>query len=224
VTFPVLLAAALAAVAWPAVSGKAACALAEAAGSGDAARVSALLDGGVDPDCKATACKMALSRWMALKGESYKETAKVLLAAGARLDDHGPVFEHAMKSVSEDIVPLLKPKTSAVRRWIFRLAYGRGDAAMRTSHSLRLIGALLDKGAPVNGTDRRSGDTLLHIAAQFRDLELARLLVSRGADPSAKHPKKGVTPRAMAEAGLKGRNAKSYRALVEVLAEPPKAR
>ncbi|MBI5884222.1 MAG: ankyrin repeat domain-containing protein [Elusimicrobia bacterium] len=96
----------------------------------------------------------------------------------------------------------------------------RGDLAMRTPRSLRLIGMLLDKGVPVNRTDPKSGDTLLHIAVQFRDAELARLLKSRGADPAAKHRRKGPTPIGMAEAGLKGRYAKAYRGLLEILREP----
>ena len=84
--------------------------------------------------------------------------------------------------------------------------------------SLRVIGMLLDKGS-VNG-DPKSGDTLLHIAVQFRDLELARLLKSRGGDPNAKHRRKKTTPIGMAEVGLKGRYAKAYRGLLELLREP----
>ncbi|MBI4676489.1 MAG: hypothetical protein HY748_02780 [Elusimicrobia bacterium] len=236
------------------------CALAEASRSGDAAKVSALLAVGADPDCKAggkaplveaidaedqgkalavvkvladrgadvnardgsgaTAVKKALSRWMARKGDAYKEIAKLLLSRGAKLDDHGPAFEYSMKSVTEDIVPLLKPKPGLVRKWVFSLAYMRGDATMRNQSSLRLIGVLLDKGASVNGADPKSGDTLLHVAVQLRDPDLARFLRSRGGDPRAKHPKKGKTPLEMAEAGLKGRNAKAYLEILGILKEP----
>jgi ankyrin repeat protein len=184
----------------------------------------ALVEGGASVDARdgrgASACRKALARWMAGKGDAYKEIAKLLLSRGARLEDHAPAFEFAMKSVTDDIVPLLKPKQALVRHWIFRLAYVRGDLAMRTPRSLRVIGMLLDKGAPVNGVDPKSGDALLHIAVQFRDLELVRLLKVRGGDPMAKHRRKKTTPIGMAEAGLKGRYAKAYRGMLEILREP----
>ncbi|MBI5624654.1 MAG: ankyrin repeat domain-containing protein [Elusimicrobia bacterium] len=221
-SFPAFLAAALLSLpgtAWPAPE----CALAAAAAAGDAGRVSELLASGADLDCPGAGpgpVQLAVSRWIEGKGGAYKEIVVLLLSRGAKLEDHGPAFDHAMWQHDADIAPLLRPGSAKVRAWAWKLAYQRGDARRRTPESLRLIGLLLDKGAPIRALNPKSGDTLLHIAVQFRDPALARLLMSRGADPMAKRGGKGVTPLGMAEAGLKAKNAKTYRELLGILREP----
>lgn len=164
-----------------------------------------------------SACSKALARWIAKGDDSYKEIAKLLLSRGAKLEDQAPAFKFAMARMAEDIVPLLKPKPALARQWAFRQAFLRGDATNRNRSSLTMIAALLDKGVPVNGADPKSGDTLLHIAVRLRDKDLVRLLKERGADAAARHRKSGLTPLGVAEAESKGRNAKAYLEILEIL-------
>lgn len=50
------------------------------------------------------------------------------------------------------------------------------------SHNLEVMKALVDAGAPVNGKQHK-GWTPLHEAARHGDVEIARVLLAKGADP-----------------------------------------
>jgi RNA polymerase sigma factor (sigma-70 family) len=73
----------------------------------------------------------------------------------------------------------------------------------------QLVTSLLDQGADVNaqarsafggGTYRMGRMTPLHVAATRGQAGLARLLIARGADMSARDERRGLTPRGLAEA------------------------
>jgi ankyrin repeat protein len=73
----------------------------------------------------------------------------------------------------------------------------------------QVVTFLLDQGADINaqarsafggGTYRMGRMTPLHVAATRGRAELARLLIARGADVSARDERRGLTPRGLAEA------------------------
>lgn len=200
------------------------CPVADAVLAGDAARVKAAVSRGGDLNCVGggtrTPVAQALDAWVDKKDAASAEIARLLLSKGAKLSDPQRYFTVALNAVQDDLVMALKVPRAVVARDIFSLAYLRGDATKRNQKSRRQIELLFKKGAAVNATDPKTGDSLLHIAVRLKDVELIRMLKSRGADVRLKHPRNGQTPIQAAEAGLKTKSAEVFEGILGILREP----
>ena len=122
--------------------------------------------------------------------------ATLLAAAGARPPRSG------IDAVDEFLAAALGEDADAVRKAdpaVVAAAIRRRPGAVEQAVDLRRPGAvrlLVEAGFSVHGDD---GTTPLHLAAYEGDLELARLLVSLGADPGRPDPAFDSTPVGWAE-------------------------
>ena len=125
-----------------------------------------------------------------------KEVAALLAAAGARPPRSGidAVDEFLAAALGED-ADAVRSADPAVRAAAIR----RRPGAVEQAVDLRRPGAvrlLVEAGFSVHGD---GGTTPLHLVAYEGDLELARLLVSLGADPDRQDPAHSSTPVGWAE-------------------------
>jgi ankyrin repeat protein len=128
----------------------------------------------------------------------HASLAHVLVTAGAELPDLDPVGEVVAAAMAGDRTKLAaaRPEVVAEARStrpglvVFAAAQGRTD----------VVETLLDHGWDVNARGRgdvpREGgcDTALHHAAANGDVAMTRLLLARGADPSARDERFDATP------------------------------
>ncbi len=160
--------------------------LAQAAKSGDAARIRELVAGGANPNAHGNNGTTMLE-WAML--QQSRAGFEALLAAGAdpsRGDDDGMTAVHlaAQADTPYWLETLLargaSPDTpNTVTRatpLMAALMTERGDNAQR----------LLDAGAQVDATDRQH-NTALHVAAKINQMDWVLKLLEAGADPNAKN-------------------------------------
>ena len=141
--------------------------------TGSASAVRALLAAGADPHAREHAHEQTALMWAAAQG--HPEVVRLLLAAGARVDDRSLVYPQVVSSSG-----------NADRSGVFEVMQGgytpllfaarRGDAA-----SARLLVAA---GADVDAA-AASGTSPLVVAAHSGHGALAAFLLSAGADPGA---------------------------------------
>lgn len=161
-------------------------------------RVALLLEHGVDPDGPGSGHPTHQGRtayeWALRDGST--ELAALLQAAGAR----PPARQ--LDTVELFVAAALSGDAGAVRRSapaVRAAAVAARPGAVEQAVELRRPGAvrvLVEAGFSVHGD---GGTTPLHQAAYTGDLELARLLVSLGADPGREDPNYHSTPVGWAE-------------------------
>ena len=166
--------------------------------SGRSERVAILLAHGVDPNAAGSGHPTHEGRsayeWALRTGS--KEVAALLAAAGARPPRSG------IDAVDRFLAAALGEDADAVRKAdaaVRAAAIQRRPGAVAQALDLHRPGAirlLVEAGFSVHGD---GGTTPLHLAAYEGDLELARLLVSLGADPDRRDPAFGSTPAGWAE-------------------------
>jgi hypothetical protein len=166
--------------------------------SGRADRVSLLLEIGADPNHPGSGHPTHEGRsayeWALRTGST--ETAAALLAAGARPPDSG------LDPVDQVVAAALAGEAETVRRSdpeLLAQARLRRPGAVDVAVELRRPAAvrlLVEAGFSVHGD---GGTTPLHLVAYEGNLELARLLVTLGADPDRTDPAFGSTPVGWAE-------------------------
>lgn len=160
--------------------------VADAAMTGDVARVRALLERGADVNA-AQGDGMTALHWAAMNGSV--ELAELLISAGAYVDAGTRIGS---------LTPLHLASKAAQGALVERLLAAGADAKRPTSNGGvtalhyaadsgdgRAVGALLSAGANANATEPGWGQTPLMFAAAKNRVEAIRLLLAGGADPSA---------------------------------------
>ena len=160
-----------------------------AAERGQAAVVQRLIDKGADADLKG---RSGTSPVAAAAFAGRNQVVKMLLAHGAdarAADDTGkPPIVYAAASGELDIVrQLLTHDVDVNARYandLTLLMWASGpDQAVAEAQALQVVSWLVDAGAHIDDRDDR-GRTALMIAAEGNHADIARLLLTHGADPS----------------------------------------
>ena len=159
--------------------------IADAAMSGDADAVRALLKKGVDVN-QAQGDGTTALHWAAIKGNA--DVAQMLIYAGAnlrattRLGGYTPLYLAAKGGYSAVVAALLAagadPKVATTNGTTpLMIAAAAGDTKTITS--------LVENGSEINARDTAKGETALMFAAAFNRADAVKLLLARGADHKA---------------------------------------
>lgn len=152
----------------------------------DAGAITALLRRGFDPNTVDAKGVPALV--LALQLESFKAFGALLQAPGLKVDQPNPQGESALMLAAIkgylDLARALVARDADVNKtgWT-PLHYAASSSADTAQAMVRLLlehSAYIDAGSP-NGT------TPLMMAAQYGEIDVARLLLQEGADPSIKN-------------------------------------
>ncbi len=178
--------------------------LVQKAWAGDLEGISQLIDAGADVDARDEAGSTALV--LAASFRDYEDVVELLISKGADVNapdgkGHTPLMvavsvskkgTELLLSKGADVTPRCEDDASAFLHW----AMGHLEGQDR----IDVAELLLAKGADINDALGGSGGTTaLMIAVRSNDLELAKFLVSRGANLDATRNRDGKTALALAE-------------------------